>query len=91
MFSKLRTARWLKANVTPEGAEVGFFGRVALGARASGRWHGPRGARWTDGQVSGARYWASRQPIGKTCASIYFSISPHRSCQEAYIRPRATL
>jgi phage virion morphogenesis protein len=33
MFSKLRTARWLKANVTEEGAEVGFFGRVARLAR----------------------------------------------------------
>lgn len=33
MFVKLRTARWLKANVTSEGAEVGFFGRVARLAR----------------------------------------------------------
>lgn len=33
MFAKLRTARWLKANVTEEGAEVGFFGRVARLAR----------------------------------------------------------
>jgi phage virion morphogenesis protein len=33
MFAKLRTARWLKANVTNEGAEVGFFGRVARLAR----------------------------------------------------------
>jgi phage virion morphogenesis protein len=33
MFVKLRTARWLKANVTAEGAEVGFFGRVARLAR----------------------------------------------------------
>lgn len=33
MFVKLRTARWLKTNVTSEGAEVGFFGRVARLAR----------------------------------------------------------
>jgi phage virion morphogenesis protein len=33
MFVKLRTARWLKASVTSEGAEVGFFGRVARLAR----------------------------------------------------------
>lgn len=33
MFIKLRTARWLKATVTAEGAEVGFFGRVARLAR----------------------------------------------------------
>lgn len=33
MFTKLRTARWLKANVTGEGAEVGFYGRVARLAR----------------------------------------------------------
>lgn len=33
MFVKLRTARWLKANVTNVGAEVGFFGRVARLAR----------------------------------------------------------
>lgn len=33
MFAKLRTARWLKTHVTHEGAEVGFFGRVARLAR----------------------------------------------------------
>ena len=33
MFSKLRTARWLKTVVTAEGAEVGFYGRVARLAR----------------------------------------------------------
>jgi phage virion morphogenesis protein len=33
MFVKLRTARWLKTHVTDEGAEVGFFGRVARLAR----------------------------------------------------------
>lgn len=33
MFVKLRTARWLKARVTNEDAEVGFFGRVARLAR----------------------------------------------------------
>jgi phage virion morphogenesis protein len=33
MFTKLRAARWLKANVTDVGAEVGFFGRVARLAR----------------------------------------------------------
>jgi phage virion morphogenesis protein len=33
MFAKLRTARWLKTNVTHEGVEVGFFGRVARLAR----------------------------------------------------------
>ena len=33
MFVKLRTARWLKANATAEGAEVGFVGRVARLAR----------------------------------------------------------
>lgn len=33
MFTKLRTARWLKINVTHEGADVGFFGRVARLAR----------------------------------------------------------
>lgn len=33
MFVKLRTARWLKTNVTSEGTEVGFFGRVARLAR----------------------------------------------------------
>lgn len=33
MFTKLRTARWLKADVTTEGLEVGFFGRVARLAR----------------------------------------------------------
>ena len=33
MFSKLRTARWLKTAVTTEGAEVGFYGRVARLAR----------------------------------------------------------
>lgn len=33
MFVKLRTARWLKINVTNDGAEVGFFGRVARLAR----------------------------------------------------------
>jgi phage virion morphogenesis protein len=33
MFSKLRTARWLKTAVTSEGAEVGFYGRVARLAR----------------------------------------------------------
>lgn len=33
MFIKLRTARWLKTNVTDAGAEVGFFGRVARLAR----------------------------------------------------------
>lgn len=33
MFTKLRTARWLKTNVTHEGAEVGFFGRVVRLAR----------------------------------------------------------
>ena len=33
MFSKLRTPRWLKTNVTHDGAEVGFFGRVARLAR----------------------------------------------------------
>lgn len=33
MFVKLRTARWLKANATAEGAEVGFAGRVARLAR----------------------------------------------------------
>jgi phage virion morphogenesis protein len=33
MFDKLRTARWLKANITNEGAEVGFLGRVARLAR----------------------------------------------------------
>jgi phage virion morphogenesis protein len=33
MFAKLRTARWLKTNVTNEEAEVGFFGRVARLAR----------------------------------------------------------
>lgn len=33
MFAKLRTARWLKTNVTHDGVEVGFFGRVARLAR----------------------------------------------------------
>ena len=33
MFVKLRTARWLKTNVTSDSAEVGFFGRVARLAR----------------------------------------------------------
>ena len=33
VFVKLRTARWLKAQATAEGAEVGFFGRVARLAR----------------------------------------------------------
>jgi phage virion morphogenesis protein len=33
MFTKLRAARWLKTKVTHEGAEVGFFGRVARLAR----------------------------------------------------------
>jgi phage virion morphogenesis protein len=33
MFTKLRTARWLKATGTSEGAEAGFFGRVASLAR----------------------------------------------------------
>lgn len=33
MFVKLRTARWLKANATAEGAELGFVGRVARLAR----------------------------------------------------------
>jgi len=33
MFAKLRMARWLKTNATAEGAEVGFFGRVARLAR----------------------------------------------------------
>jgi phage virion morphogenesis protein len=33
MFAKLRMARWLRANVTAERAEVGFFGRVARLAR----------------------------------------------------------
>jgi len=33
MFTKLRTTRWLKTNVTHEGLEVGFFGRVARLAR----------------------------------------------------------
>lgn len=33
MFTKLRTARWLKTNVTHEGVEVGFFGRVTRLAR----------------------------------------------------------
>lgn len=33
MFIKLRTARWLKTNVTYDGAEVGFFGRVVRLAR----------------------------------------------------------
>lgn len=33
MFVKLRTARWLKSRITDEGAEVGFFGRVARLAR----------------------------------------------------------
>lgn len=33
MFKKLRTARWLKTNVTDAEAEVGFFGRVARLAR----------------------------------------------------------
>lgn len=33
MFVKLRTARWLKTNATPEGVEVGFFGRIARLAR----------------------------------------------------------
>ena len=33
MFVKLRTARWLKINATNDGAEVGFFGRVAPLAR----------------------------------------------------------
>jgi phage virion morphogenesis protein len=33
MFSKLRTARWLKATVTTDAVEVGFFGRVARLAR----------------------------------------------------------
>lgn len=33
MFSKLRTARWLKTAVTAEGPEVGFYGRVARLAR----------------------------------------------------------
>jgi phage virion morphogenesis protein len=33
MFAKLKTARWLKATATPEGAEVGFMGRVAKLAR----------------------------------------------------------
>jgi len=33
MFVKLRTARWLKINVTHDGAEAGFFGRVARLAR----------------------------------------------------------
>lgn len=33
MFVKLRTARWLKANATADGAEVGFVGRVARLAR----------------------------------------------------------
>lgn len=33
MFVKLRTARWLKVSVTNDGAEVGFFGRVARLAR----------------------------------------------------------
>lgn len=33
MFVKLRTARWLKTHVTSEGAEVGFYGRVARLAR----------------------------------------------------------
>jgi phage virion morphogenesis protein len=33
MFVKLRTTRWLKTNVTNEGADVGFFGRVARLAR----------------------------------------------------------
>jgi len=46
MFVKLRTARWLKATVTNEGAEVGFFGRVARLARVhqEGNWdHVTRG------------------------------------------------
>lgn len=29
MFAKLRTSKWLKTRATPEGAEVGFTGRVA--------------------------------------------------------------
>lgn len=33
MFTKLRTARWLKTNITNEGTEVGFFGRVTRLAR----------------------------------------------------------
>jgi phage virion morphogenesis protein len=33
MFTKLRTARWLKATLTSDGAEIGFFGRVARLAR----------------------------------------------------------
>lgn len=33
MFVKLRTARWLKATATAQGAEVGFVGRVARLAR----------------------------------------------------------
>lgn len=33
MFKKLSTARWLKANATPDGADVGFMGRVARLAR----------------------------------------------------------
>lgn len=33
MFVKLRTARWLKINVTDTSAEVGFFGHVARLAR----------------------------------------------------------
>ena len=33
MFVRLRTVRWLKINVTNDGAEVGFFGRVARLAR----------------------------------------------------------
>jgi len=33
MFVKLRTARWLKTNITHDGTDVGFFGRVARLAR----------------------------------------------------------
>jgi phage virion morphogenesis protein len=33
MFVKLRTTRWLKTNITQDGSEVGFFGRVARLAR----------------------------------------------------------
>lgn len=63
MFTKLRTTRWLKANVTEEGAEVGFFGRVARLARV--HQEGGRDRVTADGPVA---TYASRPLLGFTAA-----------------------
>nr|WP_233171782.1 phage virion morphogenesis protein [Dyella sp. ASV21] len=65
MFTKLRTARWLKAKATSDLVEVGFFGRVARLARV----HQEGGEDHASPSGRMVRY-PQRQLLGFTPATI---------------------